>query len=333
MSKEDFYRILEISENATQDEVKKSYRRLSLKWHPDKNPGNPEASVIFQKISEAYETIGDAEKRQEYDMIKKNPFFGRPQQGFSQGMQFNDVDDLFSMFFSGGPMQGRPMQHMQGVYPNMQSQGLPPEFAGIFGGMGMPQGGNIKIFRNGIHVNPMMEKPPPIVKNITITMEQVFCGGNIPIEIERWVVENGNKVCENVTIYIDIFKGIDNNEIIVLRDQGNVLSDACKGDIKIFVKVDNHDKFERKGLDLIYIHRISLKEALCGFSFDLKHLNGRSYTINNKSGNIIPPNYDKVIANMGLNRENHQGSLIVHFQVEFPEKLTSEQLENISKIL
>jgi DnaJ-class molecular chaperone len=218
---------------------------------------------------------------------------------------------------------------------NMHSQGFPqgfpPEFGGIFGGM--PPGANIKIFRNGVQVNHMMEKPPPIVKNITITMEQVFCGSNIPVEIDRWVIENGNKVHENVTIYIDIFKGIDNNEMIILKDQGNVVNESCKGDVKIFVKVDNHNKFERKGLDLIYIHKISLKEALCGFSFDLKHLNGKSYTINNKSGNIIPPNYNKVITNMGLMREGHQGSLIVHFQVDFPETLTPEQLEGLSKIL
>uniref|UniRef100_A0A6C0KZB8 J domain-containing protein n=1 Tax=viral metagenome TaxID=1070528 RepID=A0A6C0KZB8_9ZZZZ len=333
MSTEDYYKLLEISENASQEEVKKSYRKLSLKWHPDKNPGNPDASLMFQKISEAYETIGDAEKRQEYDMMKKNPFLRG--QNFEQGMPFNDMNDLFSMFFNsngnGNPMQNQTMHQMH--HP---MQGFPPEMAHLFGGMGIPgglNGGNIRIFRNGVQVNPMMEKPVPIVKNITITMEQVFCGGNIPIEIERWVLENGNKVFETVTIYIEIFKGIDNNEIIILRDQGNVMSEKCKGDVKIFIKVDNHCKFERKGLDLIYIHKISLKESLCGFSFDLKHLNGKSYTINNKSGNIIPPNYNKIIPNMGLTREGHNGNMIVQFEVDFPTTLTSEQLEGLSTIL
>jgi DnaJ-class molecular chaperone len=324
MPTEDYYKLLEIPENASQEEVKKSYRRLSLKWHPDKNQGNPDASVMFQKISEAYETVGDAEKRQEYDMMKKNPFLRG--QNFEQGMPFNDMNDIFSMFFNANSMQGQPIQHMH------QMHGFPPEMAGLFGGMGVP-GGNIRIFRNGVQVNSMMEKPPPIVQNITITMEQVFCGGNIPIEIERWVIENGNKVFENVTIYIEIFKGIDNNEIIVLREQGNVMSEKCKGDVKIFVKVENHCKFERKGLDLMYIHKISLKEALCGFSFDLKHLNSKSYTINNKLGNIIPPNYNKIIPNMGLTREGHIGNMIVNFQVEFPTSLTNEQLESLSTIL
>ena len=102
---------------------------------------------------------------------------------------------------------------------------------------------------------------------------------------------------------------------------------------KIFVKVQPHPRFERKGLDLIYNHTISLKEALCGFTFELKHLNGKSYTINNKSGNIIPPHYEKVIPNMGLLREGHCGSLNVHFNVEFPQTLNQEQLDGLVKIL
>ena len=327
MPKVDYYKVLEIEENASQDEVKKAYRKLSMKWHPDKNQGNPDATNTFQKISEAYETLGDQERRQEYDVGRKNPFFAGGQQG---GPHFADMDDLFSMFFGGGPPMSGPYPGMHQHHQNFP-QGFPPGMAGIFGqNMGGP---NIKIFRNGVHINPMMEKPQPIVKHIDITMEQVLTGCKLPIEIERWVVEGHNKVHENVTIYVEIFKGIDSNEIIVLKDEGNVVNDMCKGDVKIFVKVQPHPRFERKGLDLIYLHNISLKEALCGFSFELKHLNGKSYTINNKAGNIIPPNFQKNIANMGLTREGHSGAMIVHFHVEFPETLTPEQLENLTKIL
>ena len=327
MPKVDYYKILEIEENASHDEIKKAYRKLSMKWHPDKNQGNPDATNTFQKISEAYETLGDQEKRQEYDVTRKHPFFSSGQQG---GTHFADMDDLFNMFFGGIPMGGVQMGGMP--MGGVQMGGGPyPGMAGIFGqNMGGP---NIKIFRNGVHINPTMEKPQPIIKNIEITMEQVLSGCKLPIEIERWVVEGHNKVHENVTIYVEIFKGIDSNEIIVLKDEGNVINEMCKGDVKIFVKVQPHPRFERKGLDLIYLHNISLKEALCGFSFELKHLNGKSYTINNKAGNIIPPNFQKNIANMGLTREGHSGAMIVHFHVEFPETLSREQLENLTKTL
>jgi DnaJ family protein A protein 2 len=339
MQKDDYYKLFEIKEDASQDEIKKAYRKLSLKWHPDKNPNNPEAVNNFQKISEVYETLSCPEKREEYDMMRKNPFFN----GFRSGNSndFSEVDELFSMFFGGFPMNNSSspyptmnrsrMQH--GMQHDMQ-HGMPNGLSGLFPGMhGSGSGSNIRFFRNGVQINPMMEKPCPIVKNVEISMEQVLSGGKIPIEIDRWVIENGNKVYENVTIYFEIFKGIDNNEIIVLKDQGNVMNEMCKGDIKIFIKVLNHARFERKGLDLVYFHNISLKESLCGFSFELKHLNGKLYTINNKCGNIITPNYEKIIPNMGLNREDHCGSLIVHFNIEFPETLTSQQLEILSKTL
>ena len=323
MSTDNYYKILEIPETSTKEDIKKAYRKLSLKWHPDKNQNNPDASAMFQKISEAYETLGDENKRNTYDMMQKNPFMS------GQSMPFSDMDDMFSMFFGGPPNMG--MNHHQQGFP----PGFPPGMAGLFGGsMGGSMGGpNIRIFRNGVQVNNMMEKPTPIIKNITITMEQVLTGGKIPIDIERWILENNNKVFEKVTIYVELYKGIDNNEIIILRDQGNVLSENCKGDVKVFIKVDPHNRFERNGLELIFNQNISLKESLCGFSFDLKHLNGKSYTINNKAGNIIPPNYEKVIPNMGLIREEHTGALIIKFNIQFPETLTSEQIDSISKIL
>jgi DnaJ-class molecular chaperone len=178
-----------------------------------------------------------------------------------------------------------------------------------------------------------MQKPTTIIKNVAISMEQVLTGGNIPVEIERWIVESGNKVFEKETLYIPIPKGIDDNEIIVLREKGNTLNEFIKGDVKIFIKVENNSSFERKGLDLHYFKKISLKEALCGFSFDLVYLNGKVYTLNNYSGNIIQPNYNKVIPNMGLTREGHTGNLIITFQIEFPENLEKEKIERLKEIL
>jgi DnaJ family protein A protein 2 len=211
-----------------------------------------------------------------------------------------------------------------------------PGMGGMQGMGGFPfgPGANVHIFKNGVPINiQSLQKPTPIIHNLKINMEQVLIGCKIPIEVERWVIENGNKVIENVTIYVEIFKGIDSNEIIILKEQGNVLNDMCKGDVKIFIKVANHPRFERRGLDLIYFHNISLKDALCGFTFELKHLNGKSYTINNKKGNIIPPNYEKIIANMGLTREEHIGSLIICFKVDFPETLGEKQIDELSTIL
>jgi len=329
--KENFYNVLGVPESSTGEDIKKAYRKMSLKYHPDKNNGDPESVKMFQKISEAYEVLGDAQKRNEYDMTRKNPFMRMAQQGGGMppgGMPFDQMDDFLSNIIFGG-LGGSPFGGMP-FGPGGMPGGMP--FGP--GGMPFPPGGpNIRIFRNGVPVNFGHEKPQPITNTLTINMETVLNGGKIPIEVERWILENGNQVHEKQTLYVDIVKGIDNNEIIVLKDQGNVVNEQCKGDVKIYIKIENDSEFQRRGLDLILEKRISLKEALCGFSFDLKYINGKVYTINNHAGNVIPPEYQKVIPNMGLTRDNHTGNLIIIFHVDFPEKMTLENIEILKTLL
>jgi len=310
------YDILEVPENATVDEIKKSYRKLSMVYHPDKNKNNPEATSKFQEISEAYETLGDSEKKNEYDMSRNNPFIKMMNNQGQPGQ--NPIDDLFSNMF-GMPFgvfgQGIPFANMQSFSP----------------------GQNVRIFHNGVQVNPQgfmqgMQKPSPIIKTIVVPIDKILTGTTIPLEIERWIIQDGNKVFENETVYITVPKGIDDGEIIVLREKGNVSREDCKGDIKLFVKIDNDTEFKRSGLDLIIEKVITVKEALCGFSFDLKYITGKTYTINNQSGNIISHGYRKVIPNMGFSREEHTGNLIIIFNVKFPEKLSPETVVELKKI-
>ena len=260
-------------------------------------------------------------------MVSKSPVarMGGMQGGMPGGIHVNMDDILQNLFgFSGGGMGGPGM-----MPPGM---GFPP-------GM-MPPGANIHVFRNGvpININNAMQKPQPIIKTISINMEQVMNGANIPVEIERWILENGNKVFERETIYVSIPKGIDDNEIIMLRDKGNVINEQNKGDIKLFIRVENTTDFKRNGLDLILNKNITLKEALCGFSFDMKYIDGREFKLNNGNGNIIHNNYNKVIQHMGMKRiipdnQEHIGNLIINFNVVFPEQLREEQITELSKIL
>ena len=176
-------------------------------------------------------------------------------------------------------------------------------------------------------------KPIPIIKSEEIKLSKAYIGCKLPVNITRWVIDNGLKKEETETIYIDIPKGIDDNEIIILRGKGNVLSHTNIGDVKVFIKITNDTCFSRNGLDLILNKSITLKEALCGFKFDLKYIDGRIFKITNNSGNIITNNYNKVINNMGLKRDEHVGNLIINFTVEFPEDLTEEQITQLGKIL
>lgn len=304
-----FYEILEVPDTASMDEIKKSYRRLSMIYHPDKNK---QADCVgkFQKINEAYETLGDVEKKKEYDMKRNNPFFKMMNGQGGPGDGMTNIDQMFSNIF-----------------------GMPFGF--------MPNGGmqNVRIFHNGMPVNlnmggfpQNMQKPVPIIKNVLIPIDKILTGTSMPVDIERWVMNGDVKTTEHETIYLTIPKGVDEGEIMILRDKGNAINDQLKGDVKLIIKVENNTEFKRQGLDLILNKTITVKEALCGFSFDMKYITGKIYTITNTSGNIINHGYNKVIPNMGFSRDDYTGNLIIIFDIKYPEKLTDDIIEDLKKI-
>ena len=104
---------------------------------------------------------------------------------------------------------------------------------------------------------------------------------------------------ESETLYVEIPGGIDNNETIVLPTKGNVVGRAV-GDVKVFIEVSKDSNFQRDALDLIHTRPITLKEALCGFSFQLRHLDGQKFQLNNERGNLIGPGSRKVLKGLGM---------------------------------
>lgn len=300
MNKTNYYEILEINKNATQEEIKKAYRKMCLMYHPDKNNDSEESKTKMQEIAEAYEVLGNPETRMLYD----NGSYGLMHN--SSEMPF-DVNEIFSNLFGSS-------------FAN-----APQSSAGF------------KVFFGNSPFHPQhfqhMMRIQPIIKTIVIPIEKVLMDLKVPIEIKRIVQNESHRLEENETIYIDILKGIDDGEIIIIKEKGNCV-DGIKGDVKIIIKIDNKTEFKREGLDLIYTKTITLKEALCGFSFELKYLNGKVYTITNSStiGHIIHQNYNKIIPNMGLMRENCVGNLVIIFDIKFPETLSNEIVEELKKI-
>ena len=117
-----------------------------------------------------------------------------------------------------------------------------------------------------------------------------------------------------------------------MEGKGNCI-DGGRSSLKVFIKVSNDTKFERRGLDLVFRKKLTLKEALTGFTFELKFLQDTTYTINNHSGKIIGPGYQKYVSKMGMKRKGSVGNLIILFDVEFPKTLSVEQIKSLTKIL
>jgi len=167
---------------------------------------------------------------------------------------------------------------------------------------------------------------------IPITLDQAYTGCKVPVKIERWIHVNHVKQCEQETCYIDIPQGIDSNECIMLAQKGNMGPDGAMGDVRLIVQVQLHN-LVRNGLDLCYTHPITLKEALCGFQFELNHLQGKSYQIQNPKGNIVSPSFKKTIHNMGMKRDGQMGNLIIAFQIQFPSTLSEETMNTLENLL
>lgn len=199
----------------------------------------------------------------------------------------------------------------------------------LLGGMGGMGGMGMHGFPGFIFQNLM--KPPPLTMNISISLDQAYTGCKVPVKIERWIHRNQIKELEQETCYIDIPAGIDSNECMLLMNKGHMGPDGAMGDVRIILQVTSH-ALQRKGLDLCYTHTITLKEALCGFSFELSYLQGKTYKINNAKGNIISPSYQKIIPGMGMKRQGETGQLIISFEIQFPT-LTEETIDSIEKLL
>ena len=177
-------------------------------------------------------------------------------------------------------------------------------------------------------------KPPLISINATVTLEHVCQGATVPVEMERWNVnsEGVHELSSHVE-YISVPMGAENGEVILLSNRGNETGDGTRGDVKVTFMVEEHPLFKRNGLDIVVEKNITLKEALCGFVFDIAHINGKKFSFNSSSGNIIRDGLVKTIPRLGLHRGNECGNLNVVFRVAYPEKLSEEQIKTLANTL
>ena len=334
MKRNSSLKILGLDSNATPDEIKKTYRRLSMKYHPDKNNGI-DVDDRFRKLNNAYEYLtGKNEEEEEFFEFTPG----------DAGIPIDIIKMMFNMGGAGAHMGGAGAHmggaHMGGASGPMGGARVHTFETGRGGRTHTTQFDLRDLFGNIEDLNMFpgnmpMEKPPPIVEKINISLEDCYNGCNIPINIKRWHKMPGMNE-ETETIYIDIKSGIDNNEMIIIREKGHIIHDNLRGDVKIFVNIDEklnskYTPFKRNGLDMEFKVDISLKEALCGCSFELKHISGQSFTLRNNK--LINPGTIVTLNNLGFKRDDSVGKLILEYNIIFPTKLDSSQIESLKTIL
>ncbi|KAF8385744.1 dnj-19, partial [Pristionchus pacificus] len=363
------YDLLNVRPDASDDEIKKSYRKLAKEYHPDKNP---EHGDKFKEISYAYEVLSDERKRQIYDARGMEGLEGGGGGGGFGG------EDLFSHIFGGaggspfgdmfggiGSSSGRrrgPRKGEETVFPlkisledayNGKTSKLQITKKIVCTGCkatGSKSGKNYtcgKCKGRG-QVMAMRQIGPGMVTQTVVACPECRGEGNRTVPREDVCGEcSGNKTkTVQKVLEVVVNRGMDDNEKIVFRNEGDQLDPEVQpGDVIIIIQVKEHETFKRKGDDLFMKKEISLNEALCGYEFLVTHLDGRKILMKNKPGEIIVPKTFRGISGEGMPTTRHhdiKGNLVVEFEIKFPSphflddenkyKLLEKQFAAVKKV-
>jgi len=295
---DDYYTLLGIERKASEDQIKKAYRKMAMKYHPDRNKDNPKAEDQFKKVSEAYAVLSDAEKRRQYDRFGADGF----RQKFSQEDIFRNfnADEIFRNFGFQPGQGGNPFQSIHEMFSG--GGGMGQQFGDMFGGG-----------------RPRSQKGDDLVTTLAVTFEEAALGA------EKRIVIQGSGKRDETTVKIPA--GIGNGKKLRLRGKGYPSQFGGKpGDLYIKVRVEPHSVFHREGDDIVVDLEISLTEALLGAVKEVP-------TLTLPKNLKIPPgtqSHSKLrLKGLGIAHGGHKGDQLVRVLIKFPRELTHEQREMV----
>lgn len=354
----DFYAVLGVSSNATQDEIKKAYRKLAKKSHPDANANDPKAAEKFKEISEANNVLGDAEKRKQYDDMRRLGAFGGGMGGFgarggrpggfgggAQTINFQDFDigglgglgDLFSSMFGGGPKstgrahgpeKGQSIETTLDIPFRTAARGgkVPVELevteeCGTCHGSGAKPGAQLKICPecSGRGVVSFGQG------GFAVNRPCPVCLGRGQVPTERCPTCNGaGEIRARKKVLITVPAGVDTGSRIRLKGQGGKGSaNGPPGDLYITFNVINDRFYRREGLDVVAPVAINIAQATLGTKINVSLLDGKKVAVKIPPG--TPSGKRFRVKGQGIDKDGKKGDLIVEVSIDVPEKLSEEQ--------
>jgi molecular chaperone DnaJ len=357
----DYYGVLGVASSATQDEIKKAYRRLAKRYHPDANQNDPKAADRFKEISEAYQVIGDAEKRKQYDDMRRLGAFGfgggappggagarrgpppgGPRPGADQGATGFNFDigglgglgDLFSSMFGGARGKARDAEQGQTVETTLEvpfrvaalGGKIPVELevteeCGTCHGNGAAPGATVKVCPECAGRGVISFGQGGFAVNRPCPM----CMGRGQVPSEQCPTCNGSgEVRARKKLMVQVPTGIDSGAKIRLKGQGGRgASGGAPGDLLITFQVQLDRFYKREGLDLIAELPLNVAQATLGSKVRVSTLDNKSVTIRIPPGTSAGKRFR--IRGQGIARDERRGDLIVEVTIVAPEKLTEEQ--------
>lgn len=314
---EDYYKLLGVSKNATETEIKKAYRKLALQYHPDRNPGDKSAEEKFKKINEAYAVLSDKEKRAQYDRFGSAGFHQRFSQedifrGFDVGDIFKDMgfgsEDIFSRLFGGG---GRRTTGYGSGFAGRTRGGTTINIEDLFGGAG------------GVGAESYAPAGRDLTLNITLDFMEAVHGCEKKI---AYIVDGKRN-----EITIKIPRGINNGQKLRLAGKGERGAAQTPGDLYVTVQVKDHPIFKREDYDIIVEKEIKLTEAILGTTIEVP-------TLNETKKIKVPPGIQSQtklrLKGCGIHhfKGTGQGDEYVKIIVQIPKHLTPRQKKLIEEL-
>ena len=365
-AKRDYYEVLGVNKNATDEELKKAYRKLAKKYHPDANPDNKkEAEEKFKEVNEAYETLSDPQKRRMYDQFGHNgpqgfgggsgqgPFgqggyYSYSSSGFDGFDDFGDLGDIFSSFFGGGfggrsssrkqngPRKGADLNLRMEITFEQAFSGVEKEITVTRNetcdnchGTGAKPGTSVTKCTTCNGTGQVTQVQNTILGQMQTRRTCTVCHGTGEIIKEPCEVCHGNgTVRKQPRIKVKIPAGIDDNQTVVLRGEGEPgEKGGPKGDLYITVRIKKHSIFTRSGNNVMCEVPITITQATLGADLEIPMVDGTKVTYKIPDGTQTGTKF--VIRNKGFKSVNSSstGDFVFTVKVQTPKRLTKEQRE------